>query len=307
MCKYQKTVVQENGIRPLHIHSWLPETFVPHALVISHGMSEHIGRYDRFARFCAGHGIAVYGANHRGHGQEAQQLGHFADADGWRKVVDDLVAVIEHVRQRGHQKVILFGHSMGSFVARQIAIDYGHLLTGLMLCGSGYKPPMLCRSARLLADSLILLRGKRHTSRLIEWLSFVQFNRTVAKPQTPFDWTTRDAEHIRRSMADPLTGFFCTAQFWHDLMGGLIFINSRTNVARMPKDLPVLIISGDHDPVGDMGKGVVALEQLFHRCGLRRVTMKLYPGARHELLNELNAQEVFEDCLGWMQAIFAQD
>ncbi len=304
MCKYQKTVAQEGCTRPLHIHSWLPKLPTPHALVISHGMSEHIGRYDPFARFCASNGIAVYGANHRGHGEEAEQLGHFADADGWRKVVDDLAAVIEHARQRGHQKVILFGHSMGSFVARQVAIDHGRLISGLVLCGSGYKSPMLCRSARLLAATLTLLYGKRHNSRLIEWLSFIQFNRTVKNPQTPFDWTTRDAEQICRSMADPLTGFFCTTQFWHDLMGGLIFINTPANVARMPQELPVLIISGDHDPVGDMGKGVVALEQLFKHCGLERVSMKLYPEARHELLNELNAQEVFQDCHHWMQSVF---
>ena len=307
MCKYHKTVVHDAGTRPLHIHSWLPAAPTHYALVISHGMSEHIGRYDPFARFCAGNGIAVYGTNHRGHGEEAVERGHFSDTDGWRKVVDDLATVIGHVQQRGHQKVILFGHSMGSFVARQVAIDYGHLLTGLILCGSGYKSPLLCRSARVLAAGLIRLHGGRHSSRLIEWLSFAQFNRTVKNAQTPFDWTTRDAEQIRRSMADPLTGFFCTTQFWHDLMGGLIFINSPANVARMPPELPLLIISGDHDPVGDMGKGVVALEQLFLRSGMRRITMKLYPGARHELLNELNAREVFQDCYNWMQGVFRQE
>ena len=307
MCKYQKTVVRDGGTRPLHIHSWLPAAATRSALVISHGMSEHIGRYEPFARFCAGHGIAVYGANHRGHGEESVELGHFADIDGWRKVVDDLAAVIEHVRQQGHQQVILFGHSMGSFVARQVAIDYGPRLSALVLCGSGYKSPMFCRAARMLAGSLVLLHGKRHTSRLIEWLSFSQFNRTVQNPQPPFDWTTRDAEQIRRSMADPLTGFFCTTQFWYDLMGGLVDINRSANVARMPKELPVLILSGDHDPVGNMGKGVVALVQLFQRSGLRQITMKLYPEARHELLNELNAREVFQDCYGWMQEIFARN
>ena len=303
MCNYQKTILENASTRPgqTTIHCWLPQAAADQAIVISHGMGEHVGRYKALAHFFAGQGIAVYAANHRGHGEEAVLPGHFSDNDGWQKVVDDLAAVVRFARQQNHRQVVLVGHSMGSFVARHLAIDYGHLLSALILSGSGCKPPWLCRMGRLVADSQRLLRGKRHPSKLIDWMSFIQFNGTVKDAKTPYDWMTRDDEQIRQFIDDPLTGFLCTTQFWHDLMDGLIYVNTAANVEKMPKDLPVYIVSGDQDPVGDMGKGLVALQSLLQKCGLSKVDLKLYEGARHEVFNEINAEAVYQDCYHWIQ------
>ncbi|WP_163372506.1 alpha/beta hydrolase [Endozoicomonas acroporae] len=286
--------------REIQVRCWLPEGPARHAVVLSHGMGEHVDRYAPFARFCNEHAIAVFGANHRGHGKNAQLQGHYDDHQGWQKVIEDLDKVVAYAAQNTGLKVILMGHSMGSFVARQYAANYGDRLEGLILCGSNHQNPALFHLARLVARIQMAVQGKRHPSRLLGWLSFSQFNKTVKNAETDFDWLSRDREQVGKYIADPLCGFLCTTQFWYDFMGGLISINSMSTARQMSSELPVYLVAGDKDPVGRMGKGVQSLYRFFTSAGLKQVDINLYKNARHELFNETNRDEFYQNILNWI-------
>ncbi len=291
--------------RKITVRCWLPQTEVKYAIVLSHGMAEHIDRYEPFSRFCNQQSIAVFGANHRGHGKDADLLGHFNDTEGWQKVIDDLHQVVGFAAEHSGQPVILIGHSMGSFIARQYAAAYGSHLAALILCSSNHQHPALFHLARFIAKTQAAAQGKRHYSRLLQWLSFSQFNRTVKQANTEFDWLSRNEDEVKKYINDPLCGFLCSTTFWHDFMGGLISINSMTTARKMPSELPVYLVAGDKDPVGRMGKGVRSLQQFLLSAGIKQVDMKLYENGRHEMFNEINREDFYQGLMRWITKTLA--
>lgn len=277
----------------------------PRAVVaIAHGMAEHAARYDEFARFLAAAGFEVEAHDHRGHGRTAagpDDLGWFAERDGWRRVVDDLKERLSDMRRRHPGlKLILFAHSMGSFLAQQLLYERPELVDGVVLSGSNGRPLRLASIARLIARVERLRHGARGRSELLGKLSFGPFNRRFAPNRTDFDWLSRDTAQVDAYVADPLCGFACTTQFWIDLLDALPVLAKEKNRDRVPESLPLLIVSGDEDPVG---VNLAELVTGYRGNGMTHVAVRLYPGGRHEMLNETNRPEVYADVRTWIEAV----
>lgn len=292
----------------LHVHRWTPaDPRSTRALVVlAHGMVEHAARYTHLAERLTGAGYAVSAADHRGHGRTVlagggpEGLAHLGDEQGFAAVVDDLLVVVEEAQSRHPDlPVVLIGHSMGSFVARAFAARHGERLAALVLSGTAGDPGLLGFLGQRLARIECRLRGPRVRSRLLEALTLGPYNRPFRPARTDFDWLSRDEEQVDAYVADELCGGHATAGFYRDLLTGLRWISEPTTVARMPRDLPVLIVSGEVDPVG----GAEAVEEvagLFRSSGLTRVDTKVWPGARHEVFNEINRDEVEDHLLDWL-------
>lgn len=288
----------------IHAYRWVPDGEPTAIVQIAHGMAEHAGRYERFARALTDAGYAVYAEDHRGHGRtgEAATLGHFADDDGWSKVIEDLDAVTRHaLSEHPGLPVVLFGHSMGSFLARDYAVRHGSGLSAIVICGTAGDQGMLGKAGAVIAAAEARVRGRRHPSALMNKLSFGSYNAPFKPTRTDFDWLSRDEAEVDTYIADPLCGFVCTSRFYSDLLGGLARINSDAVMAGFSSELPMLVISGTQDPVGGkQAAGVNAVADQLRRSGVADLTVKLYPEARHELLNETNRDEVTADVLAWI-------
>lgn len=289
----------------LYVNHWRA-TEPPRALVmIAHGMAEHGGRYERFAQALVAAGYEVYAHDQRGHGlsTEPEQLGHYADSDGWNKVVRDLATLNHHMRQQHPGlPIILFAHSMGSYIAQSYLMQHSCSLQAVVLSGSNYQPVALYRSAELIARFERWRQGPRGRSALIERLSFGSFNRAFKPLRTKFDWLSRDPAEVDRYIADPLCGFRCSNQLWLDLLGGLQQISAIDKLAQIDHQLPLLIIGGSRDPVSQ-GKRLQDLASALRAAGLAQVELRIYPEARHELLNETNRDQVVSDLLQWLQQV----
>lgn len=291
---------------PLHVRRWLPSGEPKAVVQIAHGMAEHSGRYQRFADRLTAAGYAVYAGDHRGHGRTARtprDRGYFTDRDGFDTVVADLDLVGE--RARGDYPdlpFILFGHSMGSFLSRAYAIAHGDKLDALVLSGTAASPGLLGKVGRFIATAEGRLRGRRHPSKLMNTLSFGQYNKAFKPNRTEYDWLSRDPAEVDAYIADPDAGGIFTAGFYADLLGGLARVNDDAEVARIPKTLPVYVVSGSDDPVGGHATGVRQVADQLVRSGVRDVSLKLWPQGRHELLNETNRDEVMDDLVRWLDS-----
>ncbi len=294
-------VVIETPNRPdAKVSVWTPDA-APRAIIqIFHGMAEHIDRYDRVARELTLKGFAVAGHNHKGHGPETpdDQLGYFYAADGWRKIVEDGHAVSEYLKKRFPGiPLILLGHSMGSFLARDYIMRYPGEPDALILSGTGWYPPGLCRAARLLAR----FAPPTRPAPKINEIGFAGNNKPFEPSRTPFDWLSRNNEEVDKYIADPRCGFIFTGRAFYDLFTGLLGLTRLEGLEHVTVNMPVCFISGDSDPVGQMSKGVLQVAQQFRDAGLKDVTVKLYHNARHELFNEMNRDEVIADLSAWLE------
>ncbi|MBO3725382.1 lysophospholipase [Actinomyces bowdenii] len=278
----------------------------PRAVIqVVHGMAEHAARYGRFAAAAVEAGYAVHADDHRGHGLTTadQARGHLAERDGWELVVADLSMLLDRIRATyPGVPVILMGHSWGSFLARDLAARRGQELTGLILLGAGSGAGTLTAPGMALASAESRMRGGSRPSRLLHALAFGPYRRHFAPNRTEVDWLSRDPAEVDRYVADPLCGFVTTSGFFLDLLAGMAAISTREHARSMPPGLPMLLASGDRDPVGAMGAGVRRVATMYRHAGVREVALTLYPGARHELLNETNRGQVTADLLAWIAA-----
>jgi len=287
----------------IFVYKWLPEH--PKAVVqIAHGMAEHAGRYDRFAQKLVSEGFAVYANDHRGHGKTAgspDNLGYFADHNGWRRVVDDLRELTSELKG-AHPGLpcFLFGHSMGSFLFRNYIFSDCSGISGVILSGTGNNPKLLISLGKLVAAWQVKSKGARGKTMLMHNMSFGSFNKAFRPNRTDFDWLSRDNEEVDKYINDPFCGGVFTAGFYRDLMAGLEEIGCMDNIDKIRKDLPILLFAGDMDPVGNKGKAVKQVHDMYQKAGINDLTCRLYDGGRHEMLNETNRQEVFDDVIKWM-------
>ncbi|HZB92001.1 MAG TPA: alpha/beta hydrolase [Stellaceae bacterium] len=302
------TLAVADGVA-LFVRRWLPEAPPKAVVQIAHGLAEHGGRYARLAAALTAAGYAVYANDHRGHGRSApspEALGFFAAQDGWRKCVDDLQQLRRRIAgEHPGRPIVLLGHSMGSFMVQQLISEPGEELAGAVLSGSGGKPTPLAAAGRLVARLERLRLGARGRSALINAMSFGAFNRPFAPARTPFDWLSRDAAEVDKYIADPSCGFVATVQLWIDLLDALGDIARPARQARIPKHLPIYVIAGARDPVSDNTKGLRQLLAAYRKEELTRVTHRFYPDARHEILNELNRDEVTGELVAWLDAAVA--
>lgn len=281
-----------------------PEGKPKGVIQIAHGIAEHIERYDDFMLFLAENGYVAVGNDHLGHGKTAARLeeaGIFAEENGWDYVVRDMDLLRDRVREDFHDiPYVFFGHSMGSFLTRTYLILHPDRYDAAILSGTGQQSPALINAGYFAANTIVRLKGPRSSGQMLNDMAFGSYCKRIADPRTPFDWLSRVPEEVDKYIADPKCGFVCKCSLYRDMMGGLKFLTKQTNIDKMSKDAPVYFMSGAEDPVGDYGTGVEKAYQAFCRAGLHDVTIRLYPGGRHEMLNEENREDVKRDILQWL-------
>jgi alpha-beta hydrolase superfamily lysophospholipase len=284
-----------------HVHRW--DLARPQLLLhIVHGMAEHGARYERLASELNSHGIAVWAHDHRGHGLTAApgELGHFGDANGWRLVVDDAWGVSrEMTAAYPGVPIALFAHSMGSFIGQTLLGERGDSYRAVVLCGTNGPPDAREGSLRVLSTVQLQALGGRSPGIWTDRIVNDRLNRRFEPRETNFDWLSRDKEEVRKYVDDPLCGFPLTAQAWFDFLHGKSHLGDDEHVGRIPKTLPIHVIAGTHDPVGEDTKGVDKLLTLYKKQGLT-ISWQFYDQARHELVNELNRDCVTKDLIEWL-------
>ena len=276
--------LSSDGKTQLHACLWIPDEKIKFrgVLQIAHGVAEHIGRYDDFARYLNQQGIVVAGHDHLGHGQSLPEGGtpvYFGEENGWTHAVDDIHGLHEILAKRFKRLPhLIMGHSMGSFLTRTYLIRYPGEKKVAIIMGTGWQPGYMLTA-----------------------LAFGGYNRAFAPNRTGFDWLSADPENVDRYIADPLCGADATVGLFRDMLGGIRFNQKPANLKKMDTSMPVLFIAGEDDPVGAMGKGVKRSCAAFQKAGMQDVTLKLYPGLRHEILNEKPMQQtVYADIHDWL-------
>lgn len=295
------------GDTSLFLTHWTPEATAPTAvMVIAHGMAEHGGRYREFAERLTAIGLSVYATDHRGHGRsvpEGDTLGHFGDEGGWELALSDLDALIAHAAQdHPGLPVFLFGHSMGSFLVRDLIPRTAQPLSGVILSGTADIPSLLAKTGWLLAGIQARFSGARTPSWLMDRLSFGTYNLCFFPARTPFDWLCSDPLSVDRYIDDPLCGYISTATLFKEINGCLGRIGKRSHIDKTPKGLPLLFLAGKKDPVATMGTAASRLAERYRTAGVRDTSAILYDGARHELFGEPLRETVYRDITEWVTA-----
>ncbi|MGL5268382.1 MAG: alpha/beta fold hydrolase [Spiroplasma sp.] len=287
----------------LHMYEWKQED-IKHAkgvVQLVHGSAEHAKRYTDFAKYLVKNGYIVIANDHRGHGKTAQNkedLGFFAEEKGWEIIIDDLAEITTLIKKLYPKlPIVMFGHSMGSFMVRHYIIKYGKNLKAAVVCGTAYHPKMLLNFSKMVAKQHQKKYGPKAKDQMVYNLSYANFNKRFNKEGTTgVEWISTDKNVQKAFKNDPLTGQVFSTSAFKDMFTGLLFINKEKNINKAPKNLPIFLIAGEDDPVGNFGKGVKKVYKLFKKHHTN-VNMKLYPHCRHEILNEPIKQEVYQDIL----------
>ncbi|HMI93159.1 MAG TPA: alpha/beta hydrolase [Polyangiales bacterium] len=301
----------EDGAK-LFVRVWEPDAAAPKAVVqIAHGMAEHGGRYERVAERLTAAGYVVYAHDHRGHGQTAPSradLGYFADQEGFMRAVRDMLALSARIRaERPGLPLFMMGHSMGSMLVRLYLFQSeAPPLAGVVLSGTSGRTTELAWLGILLGKGERLRVGPRRVSKLLQLASVGAYNLGFRPNRTPHDWLSRDPAEVDKYAADPLCAFDLTVQGWLDVYSGALAIEREADIARLPKDLPLYLFAGSRDPVGGDTRGGRWLHDALRRAGMRDVTTRFYPDARHETLNETNRDEVERELVAWLDLALAR-
>jgi alpha-beta hydrolase superfamily lysophospholipase len=302
----ERSILTADDGRKILLDFWPARTHSSLTAIVQvlHGLAEHPARYDRFAGKCAAQGLAVFAHNHRGHGENCPEvdLGFFAERDGWDRVIADVLAVQQEIRRRyPGLPIVLFGHSMGSFVAQSFLARHPESADALILSASNLPPLAQVLPGHRIARFIAWRHGKRQKNETLNKLGFGEFNRRFAPNRTAYDWLSRDEQEVDRYVDDPLCGFDSSHALWTDLTGALLRVGRRSSLQKIPASLPILITGGEKDPVGGL-KGMTALAAADRRSGHDHVTLRTYPDGRHEMLNEINRDEFTSDVLAWIAA-----
>lgn len=298
-------LLSNDGVHKLHVIIWEPDTEVKAVLQISHGMTEMITRYDHFARFLNTKGIVVIGNDHLGHGETAdcdEELGYFCPQNMSATVVKDLHSVTEYAKKEyPGVPYFLLGHSMGSFMARRYLMTYGEALTGAVIVGTGSQKKLILIAGRVLAGLIQLFKGDRYRSKLLLFSAFGRYNERFKDAGHHCAWQTKDEKVWDFCANNKYCNFIFTVNGYQTLFDVLGFIQKKENIARIPKKLPIFMVAGTEDPVGDYGAGVRKVYEAYQQSGIEDIQMKLYEGDRHEILNELDKDVVYSDIYSWLE------
>ena len=299
------TFESSTGKNTIHALKCLPAD-KPRAIVqIAHGIAEHIDRYRDFMAFLADNGYLAVGNDHLGHGktiQDPKDQGFFAESNGWDYVVADMNRLHDIIAaQYPDVPYVFFGHSMGSFLTRTYLIKHPDKYDAAIISGTGHQAKPMVIGGYMMASLAVRKEGPRAVGYKLNDIAFGSYNKGFENPRTIYDWLSRDPAVVDKYAADPLCGFVATVSLFRDMMGGVKFITNQKNINTMNKDKPIYFMSGDSDPVGENGKGVNKAYQAFCKAGLKDVMIRLYPGGRHEMLNETNKADVYQDILNWLK------
>ena len=275
----------------------------PKAVVqLIHGIAEHIERYDGFAAYLAENGITVVGCDILGHGKSVlspDEIGYFAEKDGWFVNVEDAHSLRKLTESKYPSlPYFILGHSMGSFLLRTYITKYAKGLAGVVISGTGSNPEIVLKLGRLVASSS-MKKDPRAKSEKIRKMCFGSYNKRIKDPKNENEWLSRDISVSEKYCADPLCGFLPSAGVYYEMFRGISYIQKKENIEKVPKNLPMLFISGAMDPVGGYMKGVIKAHDSYENAGMTDVLLKLYAG-RHEMLNEINKDDVYADVLAWI-------
>jgi alpha-beta hydrolase superfamily lysophospholipase len=292
----------------LQVYQWLPDGRPRGTIQLIHGISERASRYQQLAAALTGAGYAVYAHDQRGHGltATAADLGYVCPENGWQRLLGDLLAVYCHIAERQPDlRRVLLGHSMGSLLAQHFAITHGGLLDGLILSATTYRTDPLPKLGCWLAQLIGRLCGPRYKSPLLDFLTVGALRLTIRNRRTPADWLSRDPAVVDAYIADPLCGGIPAVTLWRDVYEGVGFIADPQQQAKIPRALPILLLTGGADPLSSGGRQVQRLAERYRALGINDVSCRIYPGARHEVFNEIIRDEVYADLLDWLDARLA--
>ncbi|MDR3072209.1 MAG: lysophospholipase [Clostridiales Family XIII bacterium] len=272
---------------------------------VAHGMSETVERYDDFSQFLAQHGFLVCMNEHAGHGQHAKTLGYFSEKNGAHFLTEDMKNLMDEVTTEynadARLPVFLMGHSMGSFLAREYITQYGEVLRGVILSGTAGKNAALALG-KTLARIQKKAKGDQSVGKMLTIMAFGSYCKKIENPVNRCAWLSRDEAVCIAYQQDPYCGFPFTASGFYDLFALMEEVNHKSWAAKVPKDLSIFLFSGSDDPVGGYGKGVIEVYRSLISSGHEDVTATLYPGGRHEMLNEINKEEVYADVVAWLES-----
>ena len=299
--------ISSDEITPIHVVQWIPDDKPKAVVQLIHGMVEHIERYDDFAKFLCSKGFLVVGHDHLGHGQSVlsvEDWGYITDNSPARALVRD----IHHLRvltQKRYPDIPYFilGHSMGSYLLRRYLTHKGQGLSGAIIEGTGSESDTKIRVGLTLVRALARSKGWHYRTDSLQEMTFNSAYKgyDLTLTDTENSWICSDPEIVQKYIDDASCGFTFTTSGFEALLSTVLFVNQKKNIERIPKELPLYIISGEKDPVGNLGKGVKNVYHQYVKAGITDVECKLYPDARHELHNEPIKDEVYADILGWIE------
>lgn len=306
-----------NNYYDIHGRIWIPKTHILAVVQISHGMAEYIARYDEFARFLADRGILVVGNDHMGHGQSInseEDLGYFSiPIKGMHPLkkkrytssalaVKDLYHVTKIVKKHyPGVPYILLGHSMGSFLVRRYLMEYGHEVDAAIIMGTGNQSKFKVNMGLVLCKIISLVMGERYRSELLNNIIFGLYNKRISSPIGKSDWVTSDEEHLKKYYSDEKCGFVFTMNGIHALLSTIKYIQKKENIEKIPTDVKMIFLAGLEDPVGRYGEEVKEVYEIYTKHGVKNISIKLYDGCRHELLNETIRENVYTDIYKWIE------
>lgn len=298
-------IASTDGKNQLNVYIWEPQEKPIAILQISHGMCEHLNRYDDFAKFMNENNILVVGNDHLGHGKTAKDdddLGYFGPGKS-KTVVDDLFEVTKYTKENYGKDIpyFLFGHSMGSFMARRYIMTYGSELTGAIISGTGSQPGVVLAGGKMVAGLIGAVKGERYRSPLLKSMAFGAYNKKIDNPRTVSDWLSKDEKIVDIYENDKFCKYDFTVDGYKTLFDSISFIQKPENIKKIPVDLPIFFISGTDDPVGNYGKGVEQVYDAYEAAGVKDIEIVLYHDGRHEMLNEIEREGVYEDVDTWIK------
>lgn len=292
------------GVCRIHGCEFLPEGEVRAVVIIHHGMAEHINRYADYVKHLTDMGYAVFMhdmANHGKSNQKTELLGYFGENDGYKNLVKDLKTVYDLAKKEfPDKKIIMFGHSMGSFIVRCFDCAYPGASDASVYMGTGGSNPA-AGMGKAISNLIASIKGSTYKSKMLDKITFGSFNKKTDK-KTSFDWLTRDSAIVQKYIDDDYCGFLFTVKGMNDLVNLNVWANSAECYNTVKKDLPILLVAGADDPVGAYSKGINEVADKMRASGHTNVTVKLFPGCRHEVLNETNRQEVYEGIDAFLNA-----
>lgn len=298
-----------DGFNTINGIMWVPEGEIKCILQISHGMIEFIDRYDDFAGYLSGKGILVIGNDHIGHGDTAashEDFGYFGEKDGGAIIVHDLYHITKIMKRRYPDvPIVIMGHSMGSFMVRRYLVNHSDIVDGAIIMGTGNQPETMLRFGRFLCRIIEIIKGKRYRSTILSNIAFGAYNKRIKGDMTG-NWQTSDEEILEKIKDDPRANYIFTVSAFRQLFETITYVKKKENINKIRKSLPVLVISGDEDPVGNYGKDVKKAYKALCKAGIWNVTLKLCEGDRHEVINEKDRAEVYEYLYEWINKVAAQ-